>query len=290
VFEAYDPALDRRVAIKMIALPSGASSVALAELLREAKAMAQIQHPNVIPIFDAGRAEDGVFITMPLVDGETLEAWAARERAKDGGIDVERVIAFGQEIAAGLSAIHAAGFVHRDVKASNLLVVGIHAWVADLGLARRTTRATTITDVFAGGELTSSMHTESFGGTPAYMAPECLAGGAATAAADQYALAATLIEAITGHRPFTARTYWALFEIARTRPPRLDGIPRRFHDALSRALLPDPALRFPSVDAFAAALVSARPPRARSRAALFVVVPVLATFHSRVRRGQSQVG
>src|SRR5688500_9988142 len=183
VFEAYDPALDRRVAVKMIAFTRDAGPDALAELLREAKAMAQIQHANVVPIFDAGRADDAVFITMPIVDGETLDAWAARERRT--GIDADRVLAsIGRKIAAGLAAIHAAGFVHRDIKPSNILVAGTNAFVADLGLARRTTRSTTNTDVFSGSELLSSMHTVSFAGTPAYMAPECLGGEAATPAAD----------------------------------------------------------------------------------------------------------
>jgi serine/threonine protein kinase len=277
VFEAYDPALDRRVAVKMIAFTTRSSSVALTELLREAKAMAQIQHPNVIPIFDAGRTADGVFITMPIVDGETLDTWAQRRRARAGGIDADRVIAmFAAKAAAGLSAIHAAGFVHRDIKPSNVLVAGTDAWIADLGLARRTTRATSMTDVFGGGELTASMHTESFGGTPAYMAPECLAGGAATPAADQYALAVTLVEILTGQRPFAATTYSELLDAASTRPPRLEGIPRRYHAALSRALRPDPGERFPSVAAFATALAAARPRRgSRPRAAVLAIVPAL---------------
>ena len=276
VFEAYDPALDRRVAVKMIAFTRAASADALAELLREAKAMAQIQHANVVPIFDAGRADDAVFITMPIVDGETLDAWAARERAA-GTLDPDRVLAsIGRKIAAGLTAIHAAGFVHRDLKPSNILVAGTDAFVADLGLARRTTRATTNTDAFAESALLSSMHTASFAGTPAYMAPECLAGEAATPASDQYALAATLVEVVTGHRPFEARTYWALHEAARTMPPRLDGVPKRYRAALSRALHPDPARRFSSITAFATAIVEARAPSRRTwRIAVLALVPAL---------------
>lgn len=276
VFEAYDPALDRRVAVKMIAFTRAASADALAELLREAKAMAQIHHANVVPIFDAGRADDAVFITMPIVDGETLDVWAARERTA-GTLDVDRVFAsIGRQIAGGLAAIHAAGFVHRDIKPSNILVAGADAFVADLGLARRTTRATTNTGMFADSALLSSMHTVSFAGTPAYLAPECLGGEAATPASDQYALAATIVEVVTGHRPFEAHTYWALHEAARTKPARLDGVPKRYHAALSRALHPDPARRFSSVTAFATAITEARASSSsRWRIAVLAFVPTL---------------
>jgi hypothetical protein len=114
----------------------------------------------------------------------------------------------------------------------------------------------------------------SFAGTPAYMAPECLGGEAATSAADQYALAATLVEVITGKRPFAARTYWALHEVARTKPPRLDGVPKRYHAALSRALHPDPVKRYASIVDFASALVKAPPFRGGAVIAA-AIVPAL---------------
>lgn len=164
VYAAYDPVLDRRVALKVLE--------ADADVLREARALAKLAHPNVVTVHEADETDGFVFIAMELVEGEDLSTWlAAKRREPDEIVDVLR--AAGE----GLAAAHDAGVVHSDFKPANVLVGTDRVRVADFGVAR------------TGGD-------ESSGGTPAYMAPEQRRGEAATAASDQYAFGLTLGEAL----------------------------------------------------------------------------------------------
>jgi eukaryotic-like serine/threonine-protein kinase len=246
VYEAIDPQLERRVAIKLLRTDSQR-----VRLLREARAAAQISHPNVIAVFDAGVADGEVFMAMELIRGATLRQWLAVERTW------REVLAAGIAAGRGLAAIHAAGLVHRDIKPDNVLVADNgRIIVTDLGLVRieRSTSPITRLDLTQTGALL---------GTPAYAAPEQLDGDS-DARGDQFSYCATLHEAFTGRRPFEAPTLAALREAIDRGPPPIDGdLPARAAAAIARGLATDPKSRWPSMDALVAELVAVSRPRRR---------------------------
>jgi tetratricopeptide (TPR) repeat protein len=272
VYRARDATLGRDVAVKLIDVATPAAAV---RALREARALAALAHPNVVAIHDAGEHDGGVYLTMELVAGRSLSAWLAE--APRATADVLAVIA---DAARGLAAAHRAGLVHRDVKPSNILVGDDgRTRIADFGLARDADAAAATTAPPAreplGAAVTATRHLV---GTPAYMAPEQLRGEPADARTDQFALAQTTWEALAGAPPFAAtRVDERLAAIAAG--PRLPtgdargGIPAHVERALRRALAVDPAARFVSVEAFAAALL---PPRRRGRLAAAAVAIGLA--------------
>ena len=194
VYLAYDPELDRRVALKLVR--AGTAPEAQTRMLREAQAMAQIADPNVVGIFDVGRWGGGVTLAMEFVEGLTLRAWLGQEHAWSEVLDV--LVQAGR----GLAAAHRAGLVHRDFKPENVLVgKDGRVRVTDFGLARieapdgSTDLATLASTLTRTGALL---------GTPSYMAPELLAAARAdaTPASDQFAFGVTLYEAAFGTRPF----------------------------------------------------------------------------------------
>jgi tetratricopeptide (TPR) repeat protein/predicted Ser/Thr protein kinase len=236
VYSAWEPELDRRVAIKVL-IEDGTSG--RDRLLREAQAMARLNHPNVVTVHEVGTTDAGVFVAMELVDGESLRGWADTPRPWR---DVVRVLV---EVARGLAAVHAAGVVHRDVKPDNT-IVGADGRVrlGDFGLARSGARVDA--GAFAVGTDTS------VAGTPAYMAPEVLRGEAATAASDQFSFGVMAYELLGGTRPFAGKT-WAelLASIERGDPKPLAEIPSWLASAIARCLAADPTRRWPSMQAIA---------------------------------------
>jgi tetratricopeptide (TPR) repeat protein len=270
VYAAYDPDLDRRIAIKLVRTRHHGE----ARLLREAKAMARLHHPNVITVHDVGVHEGQVFIAMDIVEGTTLR-----------GLRVDRlpwteVLAAYRKAGEGLAAAHRAGIVHRDFKPDNVLVAGDgRIVVTDFGLARfdeaedEAPASPDDPDVDAGERLTK---TGSLVGTPAYMAPEQHRGAAADARSDQFAFCVSLYEALYGEHPFVDRTKSEpiVAEIAeavlagrvRAEPARTT-VPTWARAAVLRGLATDPAARWPSMEALLAAL-GADPGRRRRRLAL----------------------
>ncbi|MCB9561907.1 MAG: serine/threonine protein kinase [Kofleriaceae bacterium] len=204
VYEAFDPELRRRVALKLVrAIRPGATWEA--RLLREAQAMAQLSHPAVVPVFDVGSYDGGVFVAMELVDGGTLKGWLQAER-RSWRAALTTLIAAGR----GLAAAHAAGLVHRDFKPDNVLVgKDGRVRVTDFGLARIAAADTDGDDGGAdvdrarpaAGVADVLSRPGAIAGTPAYMAPET-AAGVADARSDQFAFCVTLYEALYGERPF----------------------------------------------------------------------------------------
>ncbi|HEU0037464.1 MAG TPA: serine/threonine-protein kinase, partial [Kofleriaceae bacterium] len=170
VWSAYDPELDRKVAIKLLKPELAA---ARDRIVREGQALAKLSHPNVVPVFDVGVVDDQVYLVMEWVRGETLRAWASTPRS------VHEIVAAYRAAGDGLAAAHAAGLIHRDFKPDNVMRGDDgRVRVLDFGLAR--------------GELDGP----EVAGTPRYMAPEQRDGGALTPAVDQYALGISLGEAL----------------------------------------------------------------------------------------------
>jgi tetratricopeptide (TPR) repeat protein len=263
VYAAYDPELDRRVALKLLRGDLGpARAEVRARLVREARAMALLSHPNVITVYDAGSFGDEVFIAMELVPGGTLAAHLAAEARS-----VREILDVFARAGAGLAAAHGAKVVHRDFKPENVMIgPDGRALVTDFGLAL---------------SAEDGIAERAVAGTPAYMAPEQLREGRAEPRSDQFAFAVALFEALYGRRPFTGATRAELLAAAvrdqPVRPPALAArggrVPSRARRALARALAADPEHRYPSM----AALLGELAPRARGArgvalAALLVAV------------------
>ena len=193
VWEAWDPALERGLAIKVLR-PDASDDAGSARLVREARALAKLQHPNVIAIHDVGELAGEVFMATELIDGESMDRWQRGRPPAD-------VIAAYAQAARGLAAAHALGFVHRDVKPANILVARDgRVRIGDFGLA---IRDGAVPSEPAGRETSDVRvtHAGAVVGTPAYMAPEQRAADAVDARADQYSLCLALAEALLGKRP-----------------------------------------------------------------------------------------
>jgi predicted Ser/Thr protein kinase len=263
VYLAQDPQLERPVAIKLVRNPGGSTGDAeMMRLIREARALAQLSHPNVLTVFDVGRYETsdsiGVFIATEYIEGRTLGQWLEQQRSWQQIVDVM------VEAALGLIAAHDAGLVHRDFKPSNVMVGDdgrVH--VLDFGLARQAEELQNGAETHCDHVMMSTSeerltHTGCVVGTPAYMAPEQLYGGVADARSDQYSFCVALYEALDGARPFNSALERGRAEIPAMR--RRD-LPRPLESLIRRGLSLDPTERFEDMRALLAELERARRPR-----------------------------
>jgi eukaryotic-like serine/threonine-protein kinase len=282
VLAAYDPELDRRVALKLLrhgwAEGGTEGERRRGRLLREAQAMARLAHPNVVTVFDVGTVGDQVYVAMEFVNGETLRDWVKREPRTWRQI-VEVFLAAGR----GLAAAHAAGLVHRDFKPDNVLVgQDGRVRVGDFGLASSSSDPLEDAEpgrrepIRAAALLRGLTIEGSVVGTPAYMAPEQHEGGAVGPQADQFAFCASLYEALYDERPFRADSYLGLVEevkLGRVREPGRGGkVPAWLRAVVVRGLSPVPGQRHPDMEALLKAL--AYDPRAVRRRAGAVVAGV----------------
>jgi TPR repeat protein len=279
VHAAYDTMLGRDVAIKIVAT---GDPVLELRLLREARALAQIRHANVVPIYDVGVAGGRVHVVMPLVAGGSLKQWLAERRAWRAILD--RFVAAGR----GLVAAHAAGLVHRDFKPDNVLLAGDDVLVADFGLARVPLRGAT--DRARAPELTAD---GAIAGTLPYMAPEQLEGEPLDARCDQFAFATALWEALYRTHPFArdgivpgdAATLYEQIERGPGAAP-FDDVPPRIEIVLRRALAFRASDRWISMDELLRELAAAARPRRRAIVAaaaiggVAVVVAIVAVVAS----------
>lgn len=263
VYSAYDPDLDRKVALKLVRVgdtgsltSSQATQAAQEGLVREARAMARLSHPNVVSVYDVGVHGRDVFVAMELVEGTTLRRWLRAEKRA-----VSEILDVFVQAGRGLDAAHQVGIVHRDFKPSNVLVGddGLTR-VMDFGLAgqsERERRRQDRRDADAGSgssaQSTHSLGTRGLMGTPAYMPPEQYESPDVDARADQYSFCVTLFEALYETRPFTAAPGLSLRDaklrgVPDSVPHRLErAVPRRVRHALARGLSPDPAQRWASM-------------------------------------------
>ncbi|MDP1827873.1 MAG: serine/threonine-protein kinase [Archangium sp.] len=251
VYSAYDPKLERKVALKL--LHAGKDSEQHLRLLDEARALARLSHPNVTAIHEVGDHTDGrTFMSMQLVAGQTLAGWLGEKPRSH-----REVLQVMRQAADGLSAAHRAGLVHRDFKPSNVMVSAEgRVYVTDFGL------------VNADGQA----------GTPAYMAPEQLAGQKADARSDQFSFAATLYEALVGVRPFVAPSWVELEQAIRARryaPAPEVALPRTLRSLLDRGLAADPKDRFESMEALRDALERPTTPRVWALVGVLALTTIL---------------
>jgi tetratricopeptide (TPR) repeat protein/predicted Ser/Thr protein kinase len=259
VYAAIDPDLNRRVALKLLhGFAMAGQDERRQRLLREAQAMAQLSHPNVVAVHDVGTVGDVVFVAMEFVDGGTLGQWMGRRHRVAEVLDV--FIA----AARGLAAAHAVGLVHRDFKPDNVLIGRDHrVRVTDFGLARYSSPdlADSVTGPDAGtGDALELTRVGSVIGTPAYMSPEQHAGQPADARSDQFSLCVALWEALFGARPFPGRTLAQIALAIEDGPPTPPGgrVPARVGKALRRGLMRHPSERFATLGELIAQLESVR--------------------------------
>lgn len=287
VYRAYDPELDRQVALKLLrprrGLGGAATDQMRARLLREGRAMARVSHPNVVSVFDVGTIGGQVFIAVELVEGGTVAEWL-REQPRSWREVLQVFVQAGR----GLAAAHAAGIIHRDFKPENVLLgKDGRVRVTDFGLARAAGRSDGTADDGAlssaalpgtESEPVSLTRTGTLLGTPSYMAPEQIAGGEVDDKADQFGFCVALYQALYGEHPFSAESQ---AELARATlagavrdPPRGSPVPAWVRAALRRGIRASADERHPSMDHLLAAL--SRDPRRKMRRALAAAASLLA--------------
>jgi tetratricopeptide (TPR) repeat protein len=256
VYAAYDPELDRRVALKVLGAAMS-EDTGRARLLREAQTMARISHPNVITVHDVGEVDGNLFIAMELVQGADLRRWLTEHEHP-----WQHVLDLLVQSGRGLQAAHDQGLVHRDFKPANVLVGedGL-VRVLDFGLARRVGTADNPPSDPAEPEDSSShnSHTEpltrtgAVAGTPAYMSPEQHARGELDHRTDQFSFCVTAFEALFGERPFSGNGRMALMlqvtQGEHVPVPKSTPVPLVVVEAVLRGLSPKPADRWPNMGA-----------------------------------------
>jgi eukaryotic-like serine/threonine-protein kinase len=256
VYLAHDRKHDRRVAVKV---PRGELAAVLGaqRFLREIRAAAQLQHPNIVPLHDSGESDGLLYYVMPYIDGESLRQRLQREPQ----LPLGDALQIAGELADALDHSHAHGLVHRDIKPENILLSGGHALVADFGIAR----------AIATVEVEQLTETGVILGTPEYMSPEQMAGESRLdGKSDIYSLGCVVYEMVVGEPPFTAATPSGIMARKMADPvPSMrtvrEGLPLRVELAVNRALARMPADRFSTARQFAAALRGESPPADSSR-------------------------
>ena len=202
VYLAEDTKLNRRVAIKFLPPDLVSDKQANQRLLREAQAAATLDHPNICPVIEVAEADDRVFIVMPYVEGERLDA-----RMKRGALGISESLTIAIQIADALADAHAHGIIHRDIKPSNTIITqrGL-AKVMDFGLAKLAEPKTTVSDPEATTHVLLKTEPGVVMGTSAYMSPEQARGVEVDARTDLWSLGVMLYEMIGGRLPFEGQT------------------------------------------------------------------------------------
>ena len=246
VYRADDLTLGQQVALKFLPDGAVANESALIRFRTEVRVARQVSHPNVCRVYDVGEIEGHLFLSMEYVDGEDLGSLLRRI----GRLPTDKALEISRKLCAGLAAAHDKGVLHRDLKPANVMVDGRgQVLLTDFGLAG-------LADQIAGAEVRN--------GTPAYMAPEQLAGKEVTVKSDIYSLGLVLYEIFTGKRPFEASTLAELVRVrSETTPVNPSTLVRDLDPAVERVILrclePEPAQRPSSALAVAAALPGGDP-------------------------------
>jgi serine/threonine-protein kinase len=233
VYLAEHLRLRRKVALKLLAPELAADERFQERFLRESQLAASLDHPNVVPIYDADEAEGVLYIAMRYVEGSDLRDLLRR----DGALEPARALRLVAQAAAGLDAAHRRGLVHRDVKPGNILLgEDEHVYVSDFGLTKQASSQTGLT---ATGQLV---------GTVDYVAPEQIRGESVDARADVYSLACVLYECLAGAKPFEKDTEVAIIWAHMQDPPpavseKRPELPRGLDDVLAKGMAKEPSQR-----------------------------------------------
>jgi serine/threonine protein kinase len=243
VYKARDALLERHVALKILHEQYSTDEDFVERFKREARSVAQLQHPNIVTVIDRGEENGRQFIVFEYIEGENLKEHVVRQ----GRLDVREALEIADEVARGLAFAHGQGLIHRDVKPQNVLLNGDgRAKVTDFGIARTL-------------DVDGMTQTGTVLGTSNYIAPEQASGQPVDAHSDVYALGAVLYELLAGEVPFPGESFVAVAmkHMHEPAPNLLDvrrDVPLRVAAAVDRALEKDPEQRFPTMDAFAAEL------------------------------------
>jgi predicted Ser/Thr protein kinase len=243
VYRAFDVGLERAVALKVIAPEVAAEPGFRERFIRESRLAAGIDHPNVIPVYEAGEEDGRLYLAMRFVEGRDLREVIGLE----GRLPADRAVAVVSQVAAALDAAHARGLVHRDVKPANVLISARdgHVYLTDFGVAKRE-------------EATGLTQTGQIVGTIDYAAPEQINGEPVDARTDVYALGCLFYAALTGDVPFRRSTAAAVMMAhLRDAPPPLQGAPPALGPVVARAMAKRPDERFASAGDFARAASAA---------------------------------
>ena len=250
VYRAYDIRLERPVAIKVLSPELARDEAFRQRFIRESRTAAAVDHPNIIPIFEAGEANGVLFIAMRFVHGPNVQELVDTE----GAMSASRACHIITQVAAGLEAAHSHGLVHRDVKPGNMLLDMAgggdypgHAYLSDFGLSKRALSVSALTS------------TGQFLGTLDYVAPEQIEARAVNGRADEYALACSAFTMLTGHPPFVRDESVAVMWAQISAPPpaltsRRPDLPAAVDEVMAKALAKIPAERYGTCPEFAAAL------------------------------------
>src|SRR5215210_3313154 len=251
VYHAVQPRLGRRVALKVIAPEYARDESFRQRFERESRHAASIDHPHVVPIYEADEAEGLLYLIMRYVDGPDLGALIERQQR----LPPEQAASIVAQVASALDCAHRSGLVHRDVKPANVLVTGErgeeHVYLTDFGLTKRTSSQSGLTA------------TGMFVGTVDYVSPEQVRGEPLDARADVYALACLLFHALTGEVPYPRGDDMAkMYAHVEADPPApselVPGLPRQFDAGIARGMAKERAGRYPSAgDLGRAALAAA---------------------------------
>jgi serine/threonine protein kinase len=235
IYEAIDPQLKRRVALKELNIPPNLQGAQRRERIerfyREAKAAGTLTHPNIVTIYEVGQDNDRHFIAMEYLEGQNL-----RQRIDAGGpVPVQEAIEISREVLSALEFAHSRGVIHRDIKPDNIQILpsGVIK-ITDFGIARIISDPTITLD----GQVF---------GTPSYMSPEQVAGGAIDARTDIFSFGVVLYEMLTGRKPFVGDSVITItYNIMHSEPLAPSGLPYRLEHIIRRALAKDPNQRYAS--------------------------------------------
>jgi len=243
VYKARDSLLERHVALKILHEQYNADEGFVERFKREARSVAQLQHPNIVTVIDRGEADGRQYIVFEYIDGENLKEHIVRK----GRLPIREALEIAVEVARGLAFAHQNGIIHRDVKPQNVLLNGDgQAKVTDFGIARTL-------------DVDGMTQTGTVLGTSNYIAPEQASGQRVDAHSDVYALGAVLFELLAGEVPFPGESFVAVaMKHVHEPPPNLldvrKDVPLRVAAAVDRTLEKDPEQRFATMDDFAAEL------------------------------------
>ena len=247
VYCAYDPVLDREVALKLLHPHLARDGAIRDRFVREGRALARVDHPSVVQVFDAGEAEGTAYLSMKLIRGRALDDILAER----GPLPLAEVVEISEQVAAALAAVHARNLVHRDIKPANVLIddESRRAVLLDLGIARALDAVTMLSGNFIVG-------------TPGYMAPEQLeTGGQVSPQTDVYQLGATVYTLLAGRPPFEGDTMQVLHAVVSSPPPDLSefrpDLPPGVVGVVAEAMAKNPAFRPRGTREFAADLRAA---------------------------------